>query len=140
MVVDILDDGLVVARDDALDGRNDKLVLERNGQRFEEGLEVGRGGGQDEDVGFADDPVQVVGGGDAVAVELHVAQVPGVAAFGEQPFEHFGIADIPAYAGFVGREQSHDGRCPAAVAYYGAAGLFSDFIFHVRIDCFAGQM
>ena len=41
--------------------------------------------------------------------ELHVAQVPGIAAFGEQPFEHFGIADIPAYAGFVGREQSHDG-------------------------------
>jgi len=54
MVVDIFNDGLVVARDDALDGRNDKLVLERNGQRFEEGLEVGRGGGQDEDVGFSD--------------------------------------------------------------------------------------
>ena len=98
--------------------------------------------GQLGDITFVELPAvgTAVGKGDAVAVELHVAQVPGIAAFGEQPFEHFGIADIPAYAGFVGREQSHDGRCPAAVAYHGAAGHISHFIFHVRIDCFAAQM
>ena len=41
-VVDILHDGLVVARNDPLDGRNDELLLQRNGQRREELLQVGR--------------------------------------------------------------------------------------------------
>ena len=139
-VVDVFDDGLVVAGNDALDGRDDEFVLQRDRQRFEERLEVGRRSGQNDDVGFADHLVEVVGGGDAPAVELHVAQIAGVAAFAEQSFEHFGIADVPAYAGFVRGEQPHDGRRPAAVADHGAAGLFSDFVFHVRIDCFGLQM
>ena len=139
-VVDVFDDGLVVAGNDALDGRDDEFVLQRDRQRFEERLEVGRRSGQNDDVGFADHLLEVVGGGDAPAVELHVAQIAGVAAFAEQSFEHFGIADVPAYAGFVRGEQPHDGRRPAAVADHGAAGLFSDFVFHVRIDCFGLQM
>ena len=139
-VVDVFDDGFVVARDDALDGRNDEFVVQRNRQRFEECLEVGRGGRQDDDVGVADYGIEVVGGGDAPAVELHVAQIARVAALGEQSVEHFGIADIPAYTQFVGCEQPDDGCRPAAVADHGAAGLFSDFIFHVRSDCFGVQM
>ena len=38
-----LPDDWTIYQQITLDGRNDKLVLERNGQRFEEGLEVGRG-------------------------------------------------------------------------------------------------
>ena len=70
--MDILDDGLVVARDDALDGRNDEFVTERNGQRGEEILEVGRRRGEDHDVGVAHHGVEVGRGGDAVAVELQI--------------------------------------------------------------------
>ena len=72
MVVDVLHDGLVVARDDALDGRNDELVTERNSQRGEEILEVGRRRGEDHDVGVAHHGVKVGRGGDAIAVELQI--------------------------------------------------------------------
>ena len=52
MVVHILHDGGVVVRDDAFDGRDDEFLLERNGQRFERLFQVGRGAGQDDDVGL----------------------------------------------------------------------------------------
>ena len=48
-VVNVFDDGLVVAGNDALDGRDDEFVLQRDRQRFEERLEVGRRSGQNDD-------------------------------------------------------------------------------------------
>ena len=130
MVVDVFGDGLVVARDDALDGRDDELVVKGLGQRFEKGLQVGRRGGQDEDFGVAHHLVQVVRRGDARAVELQVADVAGVAALGAQPFEHLGVADIPSDAGFVRGEQPCDGRGPASVSDDGAARLLVYFVIH----------
>ena len=136
MVVDVLHDGLIVARNDALDGRNDEFVAERHGQRGEEILEVGRRGGQYHDVGVAHDGVEVVRRGYAVAVEFQIAQVAGVAAFGAQRFEHLGIADVPSDALAVGGEQSDEGRRPAAIADDRAAGVGSDFVFHAESQFF----
>ena len=136
MVVDVLHDGLIVARDDALDGRNDEFVTERNGQRGEEILEVGRRRGEDHDVGVAHHGVEVGRGGDAVAVELQIVQIAGVAAVRAQRFEHLGIADIPPYAPAVGCKQSDDGRRPASIADDRTAGVGSDFVFHAEIQFF----
>ncbi len=74
------------------DGRNNEFVTERNGQRGEEILEVGRRRGEDHDVGVAHHGVEVGRGGDAVAVELQIVQIAGVAAVRAQRFEHLGIA------------------------------------------------
>ena len=136
MVVDVLHDGLIVARNDALDGRNDEFVAERHGQRGEEILEVGRRDGEDHDVGVAHHGVEVGRRGDAAAVELQIAQIAGIASFRAQRFEHLGIADIPPYAPAVGRKQSDDGRRPASIADDRAAGFGSDFIFHAEIQFF----
>lgn len=136
MVVDILHDRSGSRRNDAFDGRDDELVAERHGQRGEEIFEVGRRGGQYHDVGVVHDAVEVVRRGYAVAVELQVAQVAGVAAFGAQRFEHLGVADIPSDALAVGRKQSDDGRRPTAIADDRAAGPGSDFVFHAEFQFF----
>ena len=129
--VEVFDDGGVVVWHDALDGRYDEFAVERGREGFEKFLEIGRGGGQDEDVGFADHLVQIARGGDARGVELRVAQVAGVAPPGAERLQHLRIADVPAHARFVFAEHLDDGRSPAAVADDRAAGTFSDRIFHV---------
>ena len=133
VVVDIFYHRRVVARYDSLDGRHDEFVRQRFGQRRQEVFQIGRRGRQHHDVRFADRFVQVVRGGYAFPVEFRVAQIARVAALGAQGFQHFGVAYIPAYARFVGRQQTHDRRRPAPVADYGAAGFFSYFVFHAVV-------
>ena len=139
-VVDVLHDGLVVARDDALDGRDHEFVAERRAERFEEGFQVGRRGGQDDHLGLAHHGVEVVRRGDAVAVEFRVVEVAGVAAFGAEAFEHLAVADVPAHAPSSRGEQFDERRRPTAVADDGAAGVCSDFVFHAERFSFGIQM
>ena len=56
----MLDDCEVVARDDALDGRNHNLVGEALGQWLEELLEECRRHCEDDDVGIAHNGVYIV--------------------------------------------------------------------------------
>ena len=130
MVVHILHDGGVVVRDDAFDGRDDEFLLERNGQRFERLFQVGRGAGQDDDVGLGNHPVEIVRGVYARAVEPYVAQIAGIATLVAQAFEHLRIADVPTYRGFVFGQYLGERRGPASVSDHGASGAAAYLVVH----------
>ena len=93
-------------------------------------FQVGRGTGQDDDVGLGNHPVEVVRGVYARAVEPHVAQIAGIATLVAQAFEHLRIADVPTYRGFVFGQYLGERRGPASVSDHGASGAAAYLVVH----------